>query len=101
MGGGNWKEMFKGVEDGDYYLVEFHLNNGIDPNYQHPEFLASALVESVRKNHLSITKLLLDNGANPAIKEVMGGDTPLSVATSNKNQEAIELIRTYLKKSGE
>lgn len=96
MTGGNWKEMFKGVEDGDYHLVEYHLKNGIDPNYQHPEFLASALVESIRKNHLDITRLLLENGADPNIKEVFGGDTPLSVASSAKNIRAEQIISGYL-----
>lgn len=98
MSGGNWKEMFKGVEQGDLHLVEYHLKSGVDPNYQHPEFMASALVESVRYNHLEITKLLLSYGADPKIKEMFGGDTPLSVAELNKNKEAIELINSSIKK---
>lgn len=97
MSGGNWKDMFKGVQEGDYNLVEYYLRSGIDPNYQHPEYLASALVESIRYNHLDITKLLLDNNANPNIKEIDEGDTPLSVATSRKNQNAIDLLKAYIK----
>ncbi len=97
MSGGNWKDMFKGVQEGDYNLVEYYLRSGIDPNYQHPEYLASALVESIRYNHLDITKLLLDHNANPNIKEIDEGDTPLSVATSRKNQNAIDLLKAYIK----
>ncbi len=96
MSGGNWKEMFRGVETGDLHLVEYHLKCGVDPNYQHPEFMASALVESVRHNHLDITRLLLKFGAEPTVKEVFGGDTPLSVAKFNKNNEAIELITAHI-----
>lgn len=96
MSGGNWKDMFKGVQDADYGLVEYYLKMGVDPNYQHPEFLAAALVESIRFNHLEIAKLLLDYGANPNIKEAWGGETPLSVAQDKKNPKAIELINGYL-----
>jgi len=95
MSGGNWKEMFKAVQEGDLELVAYHLRTGIDPNYQHPEFMASALVESIRFNHLKISKLLLEKGADPIIVEVLGGSTPLSVAKEKSNQEAIDLIRSY------
>lgn len=96
MSGGNWKDMFKAVQEGDEALVEFYLRSGIDPNYQHPEFMASALVESIRFNHLSITKLLLENDADPKVKEVWAGDTPLSVAKEKNNQQAIELLMLYM-----
>lgn len=98
MSGGNWKEMFSGVEKGDKNLVEYHLKTGIDPNYQHPEFLCAALVESIRYNHLEITKLLLEYGADPHIKEVWGEATPLSVARNTKNKKAIDLLNEYINK---
>ena len=94
--GGNWKEMFKAIQEGDIALVEYHLNAGVDPNYQHPEYMASALVESIRFNQLEITKLLLENNSDPNIKEVLGGETPLSVAQSKNNKEAIDLLKNYL-----
>ncbi len=96
MSGGDWKQMFKAVQTGDINLVEYYLKLGIDPNYQHPEYMAAALVESIRFNHLDITKLLLENDADPKIEEVMGSDTPMSVAKEKKNQEAIELLQIYL-----
>ena len=97
MSGGDWKHMFKAVQEGDLALVEYYLSAGIDPNYQHPEFMASVLVESIRFNHLEIAKLILEKGADPNIKEVWGGDTPMSVAKAKKNQEAIDLLSRYLK----
>jgi len=96
MSGGNWKQLFKAVTEGDLELVRIYLRMGIDPNYQHPEFMEAPLVESIRVNNLDIAKLLLDNGANnPKIKEVMGGATPILIAKANNNTKAIELLEKY------
>ena len=96
MSGGNWKEMFEAIEKNDIALVEYYLKIGVDVNYQHPEFLASALVESIRRNHLEIAKLLLENNANQNIIEVWGKKTPLLVAQKQKNKAAMELLKLYL-----
>ncbi|AUP78387.1 ankyrin repeat domain-containing protein [Flavivirga eckloniae] len=98
MSGGDWKSMFKAVQEDDFELVKFYLNMGIDPNYQHPEFMASPLVESIRYNHLKIAKLLLESGGNPSIKEVMGQETPMLVAKKLNNQKAIDLLNFYINK---
>ncbi len=98
MSGGDWKDMFTGIQKGNLGLVEYYLAIGIDPNYQHPEFMALPLVESIRFNHLEITKLLLEKGADPNLKEFWGGASPTSVAEANKNKEAIELLLDYIKK---
>ena len=95
MAGGNWKDMFNAIQEGDIALVDYYLKIGVDPNYQHPEFLASPLVESIRFNQLAIARLILENGGDPTIKEVFGGDTPLSVAKALKNKQAIDLLRSY------
>jgi len=96
MSAGNWKDMFNGVQTGDIALVEYYLSIGVDPNYQHPEFLAAPLVESIRFNHLDIAELLLKNGADPDIKEVWAKETPLSVAEATNNKEAIQLLQIYI-----
>lgn len=95
MSGGDWKAMFKAVQDGDYNLVEYYLRMGIDPNYQHPEFMALPLVESIRFNELKIAKLLLENGAQIATKEMLEGETAMGVAQMSKNEEAIALLERY------
>ncbi|MFK7907083.1 MAG: SDR family NAD(P)-dependent oxidoreductase [Chitinophagales bacterium] len=94
--GGNWKEMVHACETGDIALVKYHLQTGIDPNYQHPEFLTSPLIESLRFGQTAIAKLLLENGANPSAVEGFDGDTPLSLAKASKNFKAIELLNQYL-----
>ena len=71
MSGGNWKGMFKAVQDGDLGLVEYYLRAGIDPNYQHPEFMASAVVESIRYNHMDILAELLKMGQIQKLKRFL------------------------------
>jgi len=95
MIGGDWKDMFSAIQKGDYSLVEYYLKKGVDLNYQHPEFLAAPLVESIRYNQLEIAKLLLENNADPNIKEAWGGETPLSVANNKKNKAAIDLLSQH------
>ena len=72
MAGGDWKEMFRAIQYGDLELVRYYLRMGIDPNYQHPEFLVSPLVESIRYNQVEIARLLLEHGADPKIVEING-----------------------------
>ncbi len=96
MSGGDWKAMFKGIQDNDLELVEFYLRIGIDPNYQHPEYMALPLAESIRYNHIEITELLLLNGANPLIVEMESGMTTLALAQKMDNQKAIDLLKKYI-----
>ena len=65
--------MFYAAERGDVEVVRYHIRNGIDPNYQHPEFLTTALVEAVKNNHLNVVEYLIEHGADPKIKSVFEG----------------------------
>jgi len=96
MSGGDWKAMFKGIQENDFELVQFYLKSGIDPNYQHPEFMALPIAESIRYNHIEITKLLLLNGAKPLITEMESGVTPLEIAKREKNSKAIDLLNQFI-----
>ncbi|GEM_PF-1232391 len=73
MSGGDWKDMFYAAERGDVEVVRYHIRNGIDPNYQHPEFLTTALIEAVKNNHLEVVKFLMEHGAKPSIKSEFEG----------------------------
>lgn len=94
--GGNWKEMFKAIQDGDVELVKYHLQAGVDPNFQHPEYMAYLLVESIRFNRLMICELLLENNCDPNTKEDLGVETALSLAKAKNNLEALALLKKYL-----
>jgi len=96
MSGGDWKKMFKGIQENDFELVKFYLRIGIDPNYQHPEFMALPLAESIRYDHLEITELLLKNGANPLIREMESGITVVEFAKRKQNQVVIDLLNKFI-----
>ncbi len=96
MSGGDWKAMFKGIEDGDLELVRYYLKIGIDVNYQHPEFLALPLSESIRYKNIEMVKLLLSFGANPSIKEMESGKTPLELAQKMKAKQIVAALHEHL-----
>ena len=93
MSGGIWKDMFKGIQENDFELVKYYLKTGVDPNYQHPEYMALPLAESIRYNHIEIAELLLQFGANATLVEMESGDTPLRIAEKMKNNSVISLIQ--------
>lgn len=93
MSGGDWKAMFKAVQENDVELVRFYLKSGIDPNYQHPEFMALPLAESIRYNNIEITELLLANGANPLIVEIETGFTSFEIAKRSKDEKVLDLFK--------
>jgi ankyrin repeat protein len=97
MSGGDWKEMLTAVERGDLALVRYHLANGVDPNYQHPELLTTPLIMSIECGHAAITELLLALGADPDQPAGFSRDTPWAVARRVRNREAIRLLRPYRK----
>lgn len=95
--GGDWKAFFRAIQLNDYELVKYYLRMGIDPNYQHPEYMTAPLMECIRYENLEIAALLLENGADAAAKEHAGTTTAMSIATMLGNQKAIALLEKYLK----
>jgi uncharacterized protein len=96
MGHGDWKDMFRGVQNNDLELVRYYIKMGIDLNYQHPEFLTSPLIESIRSNHLEMLAFLLENGALPDLKEVDSNKNPITIARELGNQAAVQILKRYL-----
>ena len=95
--GGDWKDMFKGIQEDDPNLVLYHIKNGIDVNYQHPEYMTSPLIESIRLGNLSMVKLFLKHGASADVKEMFTDKLPLHVAVEYKNREIIQVINDCCK----
>lgn len=96
MSHGNWKELFRAVEENDIELVSFHIKMGVDINYQHPEYLTSPLIESIRRNHIRIMRLLLSNGASVQIKEAETGKNAIQIAEELQYMEIVKILRSYL-----
>ncbi|GEQ86282.1 hypothetical protein ULMS_17900 [Patiriisocius marinistellae] len=96
MSGGDWKTMFKAIQDNDIELVKMYLRLGMDPNYQHPEVMALPISESIRYNNIAIIELLLANGADLSIIEMESGVTPLKLAENRNNKDIIALINQFV-----
>ncbi|MGB1252754.1 MAG: ankyrin repeat domain-containing protein [Candidatus Promineifilaceae bacterium] len=93
---GDWKELYISAQRGNFELVRYHVVTGVNINYQHPEFMTTALIACIEHQHYEIAEFLLQNGADPAQKEDWGTHTPLSMAKSTKNQKLIKLVEAYL-----
>lgn len=89
MSGGNFKEMFFAIEKGDLELVRYHLQLGMDPNYEHPEVMSTTLVEAMQKNQPAIARLLLQHGANPDLIASMEGVNAHQAAVGNPALESV------------
>lgn len=96
MSAGDWKDMLIAIQKGNMDIVKYHIKNGINPNYQHPEFCTTPLVESIEHERIEIAKYLLNKGADPSLKVGISNDSPLSIAKKTKNKELIALIRNSL-----
>ena len=93
--GGNVKELCTAAASGNVELMKYHLHTGMDPNYQHPEYMALPLAESIRYGHFEIAELLLSNGANASIIEMESGITTLEIAKRMGDQQVIDLLNRY------
>lgn len=93
MSAGDWKEMYLAATKGDIELVRYHVKNGVNPNYQHPEILSTALVASIINNHLEIAEFLLNHGADPHLLSEFDNLTPLQAAKKYKRDKLIDRLQ--------
>lgn len=98
MSGGDWKEMLVAVQTGDIDLVRYHIESGVDPNYEHPELMTTALIECIEYDQLDIAKYLLENGADPKLNAWLSTDNPIKVAKRQGKQVFVKLMKGYLPK---
>ena len=95
MAAGDWKEMLIAAQNGDLPLVRYHIRMGENPNYQHPEFLTTPLIEAATFGHKDIVEFLLENDADPKIKAGFSADTALAMAKQNGHKEIVKLLQSY------
>lgn len=99
MSGGDWKEMYVAVQRGDIDLVKYHIKNGIDPNYQHPEILSLPLVTAIIEGHIEIAKFLLENGADPTVISYYDNMNAEKAAKKYKQQNILKIIENVTHKN--
>lgn len=92
MSAGDWKDLYQAAVAGDLALVRYHISEGVNPNYQHPEILCTPLVTSLIHGHRDIAHHLLAHGADPSLLSEMDALTPLQAARKHGRDEFIELL---------
>ena len=93
--GGDWKDMFNAATRGDAACVAYHLHEGADVDYQHPEVMMSALVTAASHGHLEVVELLLEHGADPNLPAELGPLTPLQAARQHQHHDVEALLRRH------
>lgn len=93
MSAGDWKELYRAVDEGDLSLVKFHTQNGVNLNYQHPEILMTALVTAIKNGHTEIAIYLLNSGADPRLESFFDQLTPLKAALKYQNTQVLNKLK--------
>jgi uncharacterized protein len=87
MDGGNLKEMFAAACEGDLELLAYHVKNGVDINYAHPEFLSTPLVACILADQEKVAMYLLDQGAKPNLYSEFDGLRPIQAAIQMEQRQ--------------
>ena len=93
--GGDWKDMYNAAERGDADCVRYHLERGVDMDYQHPEAMVSALVIACIHGHTDVVRVLLEHGANPDQPSELGDISPLQAAREGEHHAIQALLLRY------
>jgi ankyrin repeat protein len=93
MSAGDWKDMYAAALAGDFARVCYHMEEGVNPNYQHPEVMCTPLVASLVHGHSEIARYLLAHGADPHLRSDFDGLTPLQAAQRYGRDEFVALLR--------
>ena len=92
MSAGDWKDLYQAALTGDLQLVQHHISEGVNPNYQHPEVLCTPLVASLIHGHMDVAHYLLENGADPNLRSEFDGLTPLQAARKHGRAQFVKLL---------
>lgn len=95
MSAGDWKDLYQAAVSGDLPLVQYHLSEGVNPNYQHPEILRTLLVASLVEGHEEVVTTLLAHGADPNLLSELDNLTPLQAARRHGRQQALQVLAAH------
>lgn len=93
MSAGDWKDLYDASFNGDLALVRYHIEAGVNPNYQHPEIMCTPLVTSLVQGHPAIAHYLLAHGADPHLVSDFHDLTPLQAARKHGHADIEALLR--------
>eukprot|EP00547_Thalassionema_nitzschioides_P006043 CAMPEP_0194207310 /NCGR_PEP_ID=MMETSP0156-20130528/6082_1 /TAXON_ID=33649 /ORGANISM="Thalassionema nitzschioides, Strain L26-B" /LENGTH=279 /DNA_ID=CAMNT_0038934033 /DNA_START=84 /DNA_END=923 /DNA_ORIENTATION=- len=94
--GGEWKALLRASEAGEIPLIQYHLSNGVDPNWQHPEYFTAPLFEAIRNGQDRAVEILLQGAAYPLLVEEMTGCSPLEVAMQEREHGIVDLLLDHI-----
>lgn len=96
MGHGNWKDLFLASGRGDVVTMQYHLDQKIDPSFQHPEFFTAPIFEAIRKKQESAIRLLVDHDCSQlTLVEEMSGFTPLQCALKERKHDMVDVLLSF------
>lgn len=95
MSAGDWKDFYQAAVHGHLSVVQHHMAEGVNPDYQHPEVMRSALVASLIEGRLEVARFLLEQGADPNLVSYMDGLTPLEAAMTKGHHEFAPVLRQF------
>ena len=93
MSGGDWKDMYNAAHSGDLALVRYHIEAGVNPNYQHPEIMRTPLVTSLLQSHTEVARYLVAHGASVHLLSDYDSLTPLQAAQQVGVVEMVHSLR--------
>lgn len=93
MSHGDYKAFFAAACAGDVDLVEHHLDAGVDIDFIHAELQSTALVAAIEEGRADVALLLLDRGADPALRSPLEGMTPLEAARAARLDRVVARLR--------
>lgn len=95
MSAGDWKDLYSAATKGDLELVKYHINQGVNQNYQHPEILSTPLVAAILSGHTDVAIFLINTGADLDIISDFDNLTPLQAAYKVGNQLVIRELSNH------
>jgi hypothetical protein len=87
-----WKELLRACSQNNIDLVRYHLDNNVDPNYQHPEHFTSPLFEAIHCDHWHVCTMLVDAGASLNCVDISSGLRPLELALALRRHTIVDFL---------
>ena len=75
--------------------VTLLLQNKAEPNLADGEEHYTTLMYAAAEGHFEVVKALLDNGADPTLKDI-DGDDAVTFALNNGHKEVADLIQSFI-----